>query len=323
MRALWAATLMTCAATPVAARDLVLSFPAACTLGQDCFIQNYVDADPSNGAADFTCGALSYDGHQGTDIALTSDMAALAGVDVTPAAPGVVRRLRDGIEDQFFSATFAHPDGQDCGNGVLIDHGGGWESQYCHMRAGSIVVEVGQRVGLQTPLGQIGMSGRTEFPHLHVALRKDGQVVDPFNADPLTYCGDVDTKSLWVDAIPYRASGFVNAGFSPKIPDFDTVKWGKAGHSSIDSNGGAFVLWAQIFGAQAGDVLQLVIHGPNGVFIDHQEVLDATQARAMRAAGRLLHEENTLPGTYYGKAALLRDGVVIDRISTATTLTTP
>ncbi|NDW53196.1 M23 family metallopeptidase [Aliiroseovarius sp. PrR006] len=28
---------------------------------------------------------------------------------------------------------------------MLIDHGGGWESQYCHMRAGSIAVEVGQR----------------------------------------------------------------------------------------------------------------------------------------------------------------------------------
>ncbi|NDW53195.1 hypothetical protein [Aliiroseovarius sp. PrR006] len=69
------------------------------------FIQNYVDADPSEGAADFTCGALSYDGHQGTDITLTSGLAALEGVVVTPVAPGVMRRLRDGVEDQFFSTT--------------------------------------------------------------------------------------------------------------------------------------------------------------------------------------------------------------------------
>ncbi|MCK0172279.1 M23 family metallopeptidase [Aliiroseovarius sp. S1123] len=323
MHALWAATLITCAATPVAARDPVLSFPVACALGQDCFIQSYVDADPSNGAADFTCGVLSYDGHQGTDIALTSDMAAQAGVDVTPVAPGVVRRLRDGGADQFFSATFDHSDGQDCGNGVVIDHGGGWESQYCHMRKDSIAVEVGQRVGLQTPLGQIGMSGRTEFPHLHLTLRKDEQVVDPFNADPLTYCGDTDATSLWADEILYRASGFVNAGFSDRIPDFDTVKWGKAAHASIDSTSGAFVFWAQIFGALAGDEMQLIIHGPNGVFIEHEEVLETTQARTMRAAGRRLHAENTLPGTYHGTATLLRGGVEIDRIATTTTLTTP
>ena len=323
MRALWAATLIACVATPVAARDPVLSFPVACTLGQDCFIQNYVDVDPSTGAADFSCGALTYDRHQGTDIALTSDMAALAGVDVTPVAPGVVRRLRDGLEDQFFTSTFNHPDEQDCGNGVLIDHGGGWESQYCHLRASSISVEVGQRVGLQSLLGKIGMSGRTEFPHLHVALRKDGKVVDPFNADPLAYCGDAHKTSLWAAEIPYRPSGFVNAGFSPQIPDFDTVKWGKAGHDSVDSGGGALVFWAQIFGAQAGDVMQLAISGPDGVFIDHDEVLTTTQARAMRAAGRRLHTENTIPGAYHGTATLMRDGVVIDSISAFATLTAP
>lgn len=323
MRALWAATLITCAATPVTARDPILSFPVACTLGQDCFIQNYVDVDPSAGAADFSCGALTYDGHQGTDIALTSDMAALAGIDVTPVAPGIVRRLRDGVEDQFFTTTFDHPDEQECGNGVLIDHGGGWESQYCHLRKGSITVDIGQRVGLQTLLGQIGMSGHSEFPHLHVALRKDGQVVDPFNADPLTYCGDTDANPLWADKVPYRASGFVNAGFSDRIPDFDAVKWGKAHIATVGSDGGAFVFWAQIFGAQADDLMQLVIHGPNGVFIDHEEVLDKTQARAMRAAGRRLTGENTFPGAYHGEATLTRDGVVIDRISATATLTAP
>lgn len=323
MRALWAATLITCAATPVAARAPVLSFPVACTLGQDCFIQNYVDVDPSTGAADFSCGALTYDGHQGTDIALTSDMAALSGVDVTPVAPGVVRRLRDGEEDKFFTSTFNHPDGQECGNGVLIDHGGGWESQYCHLRKGSIAVDVGQRVGLQTPLGQIGMSGHSEFPHLHVALRKDGQVVDPFNADPLNYCGDTDSISLWADKASYRASGFVNAGFSDHIPDFDAVKWGKANIDAVDNDNGALVFWAQIFGARPGDVMQLVIRGPKGIFIAHEEMLDETQARAMRAAGRRLHGENTFPGVYHGEAILRRDGIMIDRISSTATLTAP
>lgn len=323
MRALGAALLMISAATPVAARDPILGFPVDCTLGQDCFIQNHVDSDPSIGTADFTCGTLSYDGHQGTDIALISDVEAIKGVSVTPISPGVVRRLRDGVEDQFFAASAPHPDGQDCGNGVVIDHGGGWESQYCHLRNRSIAVEIGQRVGLQTTLGQIGMSGRTKFPHLHVSLRKDGRVVDPFNAVPLNYCGDEDAKSLWADKITYRPSGFVNAGFSPQIPDYDEVKWGKAAPQPVGIDDGALVFWAQIFGAQAGDVMQLVIHGPNGVFIEHEETLDSTQARAMRAAGRRLHEGNTQPGHYHGKAILTRNAREIDSILATTTLTAP
>lgn len=321
MHALRAAILIVCAATPVAARDPVLNFPVDCTLGTDCFIQNYVDADPSKGASDFTCGALTYDTHTGTDIALISDAAAQAGIAVRPVAPGIVRRLRDGVEDHFFSDEITHPEGKDCGNGVLIDHGGGWESQYCHLHEGSVAVEVGQRVGLQTALGQIGMSGRTEFPHLHVELRKDGRTIDPFNADPLTFCGDDDVRPLWADQIDYRPSGFVNAGFSSGLPNFDTVKRGQAHHSQIDATDGALVLWAQVFGAQAGDTLHFVLNGPKGVFLDHKEVLDATQARAMRAAGRRLHDENTQPGDYKGVATLIRDVREIDRITIHTTLT--
>lgn len=323
MRALRAALLTISAATPVAARDPVLSFPVDCALGTDCFIQNYVDADPSKGVTDFTCGALSFDTHAGTDIALTSHTAAQAGVDVKPVAPGVVRRLRDGIKDRFFMDTVSHPDGQDCGNGLVIDHGGGWESQYCHLAEGSIAVTAGQRVGLQTTIGQIGMSGRTEFPHLHVALRKDGRVVDPFNADPLTYCGGDSALSLWADQIPYRPSGFVNTGFSFEIPEFNRIKLGQAHHKQVHSDDGALVFWAQVFGAQSGDIMRLFIRGPMGVFLDHEEVLDATQARAMRAVGRRLHDDNTEPGDYHGIATLIRDGREIDRISTHTTLTAP
>ncbi|WP_283401463.1 M23 family metallopeptidase [Aliiroseovarius halocynthiae] len=314
---------MTCAATPVAARDPLLRFPVDCTLGQDCFIQNYVDVDPSKGVADFTCGALSYDGHTGTDIALISDAAAAMGVNVTPAAPGIVRRLRDGMQDQFFESAFQHPEGQDCGNGVLIDHGGGWESQYCHLRMRSIAVEVGQRVGLQTVLGEIGMSGRTEFPHLHLSLRKDGRTVDPFNATSLTYCGDTEQTTLWDTSIPYRASGFVSAGFSSALPEYAAVKWGQAHNETLSTQAGALVLWAQLFGAQQDDTLRLTITGPQGAFFKHEEILDATQARAMQAAGRKLHAENTVVGDYRGEAALFRGKVEVDRISATTTLKTP
>ena len=53
-------------------------------------------------------------------------------------------------------------------------------SQYCRMKQGSAAVMVGQRVATGTRLGQLGMSGKAEFPHLHSALRQAGRIVDPF-----------------------------------------------------------------------------------------------------------------------------------------------
>jgi hypothetical protein len=101
------------------------------------------------------------------------------------------------------------------------------------------------------------------------------------------------------------------------------VKWGQAHHSLIDAADGALVLWAQIFGAQTGDRLHFLITGPQGVFLDHIEGLDTTQARAMRATGRRLHDENTQAGGYQGVATLIRDGREIDRVTSETTLTAP
>ena len=96
-----------------------------CTLSKDCYIQNYVDADPETDYRDFACGSLSYDGHKGTDFAVPTHRDALAGVAVLAAAAGNVTAVRDGVEDQFLGQQVDHIDNQDCGNGVLIDHGNG------------------------------------------------------------------------------------------------------------------------------------------------------------------------------------------------------
>jgi len=53
-----------------ASGEFVLEFPLDCTLDETCFIQQFVDNDPSAIATDFACGSLTYDGHKGTDFAL-------------------------------------------------------------------------------------------------------------------------------------------------------------------------------------------------------------------------------------------------------------
>jgi murein DD-endopeptidase MepM/ murein hydrolase activator NlpD len=61
----------------------------------------------------------------------------------------------------------------------VIVHDQGWETQYCHLKHGSISVKVGDTVQVGDVLGKIGLSGRTQFPHVHVSVRHNGTRIDP------------------------------------------------------------------------------------------------------------------------------------------------
>ncbi|SHI52207.1 M23 family metallopeptidase [Wenxinia saemankumensis] len=295
-----------------AAQDPALGWPVECTLGEDCFLQNYVDADPGPGAADFTCGPQSYEGHQGTDIALRSNAAMDAGVEVRAAAAGIVLGLRDGEPDSAQGRPGV-PDvaGRECGNGVLIDHGNGWQTQYCHMASGSLVVREGQQVAAGDPLGRIGLSGNTEFPHLHLTVRRDGVVVDPFAPLAEGACGEAG-EPLWLDPVGYDPGGLVSAGVATAVPDFVAVKDGTA--RDVPGRGEPLVLWAQVHGGRTGDVLVLRVAGPDGEgLVDHSELLERDQARLFRAAGLRAPEGGWAPGRYEGTATLTRDGTELER----------
>lgn len=295
-----------------------LHFPVDCTLGETCFLQQFVDRDPGPGARDFTCGPLSYDTHQGTDIRLPDLEAMAAGATVTAAAPGIVRGTRDGVADLGRAAML---DGQDCGNGVAITHADGWETQYCHLRMGSVAVTTGDAVAAGTPLGLIGLSGNTEFPHLHLTLRRDGQVVDPFSPSDIALCG-AQAAQLWADPITPSMGGFLSAGFSAALPEFDEIKAGRADAATLSATtSAALVLWANVYGGQAGDVLTLTITSPDGGAFHTQSVtLERTQAQFFRASGRRAPAGGWPAGRYLGQITLTREAREIDRIEADVTL---
>ncbi|NUB44430.1 M23 family metallopeptidase [Fertoebacter nigrum] len=299
------------AATAAGAFDLQM--PLDCTLGDTCFIQQYVDRDPSPGVTDFTCGPLAYDGHEGTDFALPSLAAMQTGVAVRAAAPGVVKGGRDGMPDIAVNTPGAPPlEGRDCGNGVLIEHDGGWQTQYCHMKQGSVAVRAGDVVAAGAVLGQVGLSGNTEFPHLHLTLRRDGRTIDPFDPDEVLTCGAPPAPALWATPLPYQPGGLIALGFATEVPAFDALKAGLASPATLPADAPALVLWAYAFGSRAGDALVLAITGPAGQIINESMALDRTQAQLFRAAGLRLPPAGWPAGSYSGTATLVRGNETID-----------
>jgi hypothetical protein len=307
-------------ALPAAAQDAPqLLFPVDCTLGETCFLQQFVDHDPGPGARDFACGPQSYDGHTGTDIR-SADMASMAsGLVVRAAAGGVVRAIRDGVPD---GGTATMAEGQGCGNGVAITHADGWETQYCHLMQGTISVATGQTVSAGAALGLIGYSGRTEFPHLEFILRHEGQVIDPFAPSATGTCGTGEA-ALWATPLPHVAGEILSAGFAPAIPEFDAIQTGAADHGRLAPDDPALVLWAYIHSARSGDIVRLRITDATGAEVHAQDViLERTQAQLFRASGRRTPATGWPPGLYLGEVTLIRDGtILIDSHSTRVVIT--
>lgn len=240
-----------------------LAFPLACTLGQTCWIQNYVDRDPSPAARDYTCGTLTYDAHNGTDIRIADMAAEKAGVNVLAAADGKVLRLREGVEDISVRAHgLKSVEGIECGNGLVIDHGSGWQTQYCHMAKGSLVVKPGEKVKSGQPLGHVGLSGETEFPHLHISVWHNGVVIDPFAPEPASGASCGRGKSVWRQTPLYTPRAVINAGFAAKPVDMAAIETG--GIVPPDGAAPYVVAFVRTIGLKAGDQPSLVLFGPGG-----------------------------------------------------------
>lgn len=70
------------------------------------------------------------------------------------------------------------------GNHVLLDCDGLWVL-LAHLKQGSVAAMQGDRMWEGQLLGQIGNSGNTSEPHLHIHAQRPGSMEMPFGGDPV------------------------------------------------------------------------------------------------------------------------------------------
>lgn len=184
-----------CIAYNIAAYGVTFIPPVAPPESGYCFIQNYVDVSPAHGGQDCYTHSRSYERHKGTDFRVSYE-AMLTGVDVLAAAGGRVLRTRDGMDDAYLQDGRFDIEGRECGNGVVIDHGDGWQTQYCHLKKDSVLVVQGDVVKVGSVIGKVGLSGKTEFAHVHFQVTCRGEVVCPFSGVRLETMSPQDTVGL-------------------------------------------------------------------------------------------------------------------------------
>ncbi|MGB7287569.1 MAG: M23 family metallopeptidase, partial [Salaquimonas sp.] len=256
------------------------------------------------------CGSASYDRHKGTDIRLLSLADIEKNISVLATADGMVKAVRDGEPDKLVntSADREAVKDRECGNGVVIDHGKGIETQYCHMKKDSIVVQKGDKLKTGDVLGAVGASGLAQFPHLHLTLRMNGETIDPFTGKNLgDDCGRDISNSWWNDKALSQSDGdalILRSGLAGTVVNHNelVVAGGPKPASTKDA---ATVGWAWFANLKKGDQIKMTLTGPNGLSTENTtEPLDRNKASWSGYIGK---KRQPVSGSYNFEVQVLRD----------------
>jgi len=96
------------------------------------------------------------------------DIAAPIGTEIKP--------IKNGIIEDISKSRVGY------GNAVIVDHGNGIVSLYAHLS--KINVSKGDKVTVFDTIGNVGTTGHSTGPHVHIEIRKNGIPINPFAVLP-------------------------------------------------------------------------------------------------------------------------------------------
>lgn len=308
---------------PASAQDIEapkLTWPVDCELGETCWVARYMDRQPGPEKADYMCKAQTEDKHNGTDIVLRDLGVMKSGVDVRAAAAGRVLALRNGMPDiAVTKERRAQILQQGCGNVLIIGHGGGWQTQYCHLKKDSLLVKKGDRVIAGQPIAQVGLSGITEYPHLHFMVQRRKaknaiQYYDPFDGGVLEQGCKAATNdeegSLW--STPINHVGPVV--MPPLVADLRVTRqtlW-QAQASEMPSDAPVLFIQARGFHTLTGDVWRFSLEGPSGTIKFAHDVKQTRQRQLVGANANFKQPSGGFNvGSWTATVTLLRNGIAM------------
>jgi hypothetical protein len=172
-------------------------------------------------------------------------------------------------------------------------------------------VRSGDRIKTGQTLGDVGLSGDTEFPHLHFEVRRNGGVIDPFTGSgPGSTCGET-SGSLWETAartrLPYTPNGVVCAGWSASPPDRAAVLEDCERRDALSPSSPAIVAWIELFGLREVDRLRVTLSAPDGsALAETNVVMEKDRARQFSYVGKKRPAAGWSKGTYRARVLVTR-----------------
>lgn len=138
------------------------------------FLSPHRRIDPAHPLA-AQLGVRTNSGRYADDYALEGD--SLGAVVRAPGA-GTVAAARGDVPDNTlgpagveFAELPPDPAAMIFGNHVVVDHGNGEFSVIGHLQHGSVGVQPGDELQARQPVARLGLSGNTDYPHIHYQLQ--------------------------------------------------------------------------------------------------------------------------------------------------------
>lgn len=186
------------------------------------------------------------------------------------------------------------------------------------MAKGSVRVKPGDKVAAGQRIGRIGLSGLTEFPHLHFIVQRGDTPVDPFAPGPVARGSCSPQVGLWAPAVaaslPYKAGTLLNAGFSGAPVTLQAIENGAVVPATPSSE--VVTAFARVLEVEKGDELELVLKGPGGAVLAQQRLAPFPNDKAQwfHMVGRKRPPAGWPKGVYTADIRLHRAGkAVIER----------